>query len=197
MKKNTKIIVVFIAVILIFTASFLIWKSSTPMEDKEIIDILEVNYRKASDVIIIDSDDSLGIITINSDFAPVTIYSTSLNSEYVISATVSELKNTDGNKECYLDVNKVLKGNIEVNQILLKTREKEPELKEGDEYILFIVHYEQNNTDYYHLMRDGYLIKNGSVYEGMTPSKSFTYIGIKSRLFFTQSFVSFIKLIFS
>jgi len=181
MKKNTKIIVVFIAVILIFTAAFLLWKSSTSPENTEItdpliIDTLEVSYSKSF------GNGMAGC------YAATSLRTASANSKYVISATVSELKNTNGSKECYLDVNEVLKGNIEVNQILLRTTEKKPELKEGDEYILFIEHSKQNNTDYYSLMLDGYLIKNGSVYEseGMSPSTHITYKKLKSTLYYIK-----------
>ena len=182
MKKNTKIIVVFIAVILIFTAAFLLWKSSTSPENTEtidtlIIDTLEVSYRKPSD-------------SAATDLPAADIHINSVDSKYIISATVSELKNTNGSKECYLDVNEALKGNIEVNQIFLRTQEKEPELKEGDEYILFIKHLEQNNIDYYYLPQEGYLLKNGSAYEGMNPKISITYNGLKSRLYFMESFYS-------
>ena len=175
MKKNTKIIIVFIAVILICTATFLLWKSSILPENIEMIEIdtLEVSYRKPSD-------------NAAADLPAADIHTNSVESKYIISATVSELKNTNGSKECYLDVNEVLKGNIEVNHIFLRTQEKELELKEGDEYILFIKHLKQNDTDYYYLPSEGYLIKNGLVYEGMYPKVSITYIGLKSRLYFME-----------
>jgi len=175
MKKNTQIIVVFIAVLLIITTTFLIWKSSTSSEDTFVIDTLEVNYSKSSDSAL-------------SDLPAAEINYYSIYSKYIVSATVSELKNIDGSKEGYLDVNKVLKGNIEVNQILLRTWGDEPELKEGDNYILFIYHIEQDNINYYYLPSEGYLLKTGLVYNGMNPPKSFTYIGVKSRLLFVKLF---------
>jgi len=175
MKKNTQIIVVFIAVLLIITTAFLIWKSSTSSEDTFVIDTLEVNYSKSSDSAL-------------SDLPAAEINYYSIYSKYIVSATVSELKNIDGSKEGYLDVNKVLKGNIEVNQILLRTWGDEPELKEGDNYILFIYHIEQDNINYYYLPSEGYLLKTGLVYKGMNPPKSFTYIGVKSRLLFVKLF---------
>jgi hypothetical protein len=137
--------------------------------DKNIIDTLEVIYKKPGDFVMPSG------FVISPSLSMANINSTSMTSNYIISATVSELKNTNGSKECYLDVNEVLRGNIEVNQILLRTYEKEPELKEGDEYILFIKHVEQNNIDYYYLPLEEYLIKNGSVYEGMHPKVSMTY----------------------
>ena len=175
MQKNAKIIVVFIAILLIFTAAFLLLKSSTSSEDTFVIDTLEVNYSKSSDSAL-------------SDLPATEINLCSIDSKYIVSATVSELKNTDSNKDGYLDVNKVLKGNIEVNQIFLRTWGDEPKLKEGDKYILFIHHIEQDNIDYYYLPSEGYLLKNGLVYEGMNPPKSFTYIGVKSRLLFVKLF---------
>ena len=178
MKKNTKIIVLFFAFILIFTASFLLWKSSVSPENKEIIDTLEVIYKEQFDTILLKDE-----VPIESVFPAVGVNSASSNADYIISATVSELKNTNSNKEGYLEVNEVLKGNIEVNQILLEIRAREPKLKEGDEYILFINHFEENNTDYYYLMREGYLIKNGSVYKGMY-KVTITYTELKVRLFF-------------
>ena len=149
----------------------MLWKSSISPENTElpeIIDMLEVSYQKGPG----------GIY----DYPATELYFVIVDSRYIVSATVSELKNIDGSKECYLDVNEVLKGNIEVNQIILRTKEVKPELKEGDEYVLFIKHAEEDNIDHYYLPREGYLIKNGSVYKGLNPQISITYKKLSSEI---------------
>jgi len=71
------------------------------------------------------------------------------------------------NKECYFDVNEVFKGNFDIDHIYLKTDVKDPAFQIGEEYVLFI--RSENGTSNYQICGyDGYLLKNGSVYEGMS-----------------------------
>jgi len=70
------------------------------------------------------------------------------------------------NKECYFDVNKVFKGNFDIDHIYLKTDVTDPEFKIGEEYILFI-RSEDGTSDYRICAPGGYLLKNGSVYDRM------------------------------
>ena len=67
-------------------------------------------------------------------------------------------------KECYLNVNDVLKGNFEMNQIYLKTDVDDPNFSVGEEYILFIKAPETENQNYQIQEPLGYLVKKGSNY---------------------------------
>ena len=87
-------------------------------------------------------------------------------------------------KECHLNINEVLLDELNVSKIFLMTNTKSPEFKVGDEYILFITRSENGN----HLTTfQGYMIKNGTVYEGMNyqglaPMFSITYSDLKNTI---------------
>ncbi|MDV0445945.1 hypothetical protein MmiAt1_15490 [Methanimicrococcus sp. At1] len=83
------------------------------------------------------------------------------------------------NRECYFDVNEILKGNFEIDHIYLKTDMKTPAWNVGDEYVLFIDGSSTGNSDYEICVTEGYLIKNGSNYEGMWQNKSIPYDDLK------------------
>ena len=180
MKQNTKIIVVFIAVILIITAAFLLWKSSTSPENKEIIGTLEVSYWNPAYPYWKDESSPLILewpLTTVSDYASDSII--------VVSATVTESMRWDNTtdegkekmetinpnhtsyasfrRECYLDVNEVLKGNFEIDKIYLKTDTGAFAI--GEEYVLFIGVSEAGDS-YWVLGPYGYLKKEGTRYEG-------------------------------
>ena len=93
------------------------------------------------------------------------------------------------NKECYMDVNEVLKGHFEIDRILLKTNALTPDFKEGEEYIILISCSEQNDTYYYKAIGP-LLLKNESVYQGtINPQKppiSKTYDELKKAIFISK-----------
>jgi len=178
-----------------------------PVEPAVVIDTMEVTYWNPSGGPVRGTEGGNMII----DYSPSHFYNYIIDSDIVVSATVTEsIKWTDeteeGQKkleelgspwtypygrECYLDVNDVLKGNFEINQIYLKTDTNNPNLAVGEEYILFIRHAEPDfpvdeesflftvigpsnyrileTQGHYYLIQPtyGFLIKNGSNYEGM------------------------------
>ena len=93
------------------------------------------------------------------------------------------------NKECYMDVNEVLKGHFEIDRMLLKTNALTPDFKEGEEYIILIACSEQNGTYYYKAIGP-LLLKNESVYQGtinpQTPPISKTYDELKKAIFISK-----------
>lgn len=80
--------------------------------------------------------------------------------------------------ECTLKVDDVLKGDYDIDTIHLKTDANSSFFNVGDEYILFIT---LNGEDYTIQPASGYLLKNGSNYEGMvnisTTKEDLLYLG--------------------
>ena len=172
-----------------------------PVEPAVVIDTMEVTYWNPSGGHVRGAEGR----SVIAELAHIHFYYYIADSDIVVSATVTEsIKWTDeteeGRKkleelgspwtypygrECYLDVNDVLKGNFEINQIYLKTDVNSPSLAVGEEYILFIQrtepdfpvdeegrlfigpsNYQLLETQGYYYQLYGYLIKNGSNYEG-------------------------------
>jgi hypothetical protein len=189
-KKKQIVIVVTVAALILAAAIIIIAKDADfcyvdnssvpdiPPIEKERIDTLEV------------TDWSGGPKSASfADMPPVNIPFGVQNSVLIVSATVAESKewwNTpDGkpwqsdpqnpkpgenpfeyyDKECYLDVNDVLKGDFEMYQIFLRTNVMNSDFKEGTECILFIDRSEQSGN-YYYSICSPVLLKTGSSYQG-------------------------------
>jgi hypothetical protein len=177
------------------------------VEPAVVIDTMEVTRWNPSGGPIRGTNGGEVIIDYGSDH----FYYYIVDSDIVVSATVTEsIRWTDDTeegqkkleelgspwtypygRECYLNVNDVLKGNFEINQIYLKTDMNSPNLAVGEEYILFIRRAEPDfpvdeesflftvigpsnyrileAQGHYYLIqsRYGFLIKNGSNYEGI------------------------------
>ncbi|MDR2944287.1 MAG: hypothetical protein LBU81_04295 [Methanosarcinales archaeon] len=190
MDQINKILIVIVLLALIISASVLVWKNSqfcyvenaVPPEEqivqKEVIDTLNVTYWNPW-----GGPTATGVI--HNDYPAFTLAEYVKGSDIIVSATVSsttewndsssagkeKLKELgspwlySSNRECYLIVNDVLKGNYDINRVYLKTDVKTPELRSGQEYILFINGSVSGN--YVLCTAEGYLIQNGSNYEGM------------------------------
>ena len=193
MEKKQKQIIIALVVAVLILATFIIWKNTMASAK---IDTLEVTGRVSG--------------SYAGCYPQVTFSQYVKRSVLVVSATVTESKEEwdtpDGNpwqfdpenprpgegpsdhyyKECYLDVNEVLKGNFEINRILFKTNTITPEFKVGEEYVLLITISEQG--DYKAI--GPFLLKNGSVYQGTTgsgfPSISKTYDELKRAIFISK-----------
>ena len=177
-----------------------------PVEPAVFIDTMEVTYWNPSGGMRRDGSSLIA------DLAYVRFYEYIIDSDIVVSATVTESikwteETEEGQKkleelgspwtypygrECYLNVNDVLKGNFEINQIYLKTDVNSPNLAVGEEYILFIRRTEPDfpvgeeglltfgpsnyqllkTQGYYYRIEPtyGFLIKTGSNYEGIEKS---------------------------
>ena len=196
-KKQKQIIITLVVAVLILSISVLLVLENAAAATKT--DLLEVTYRVSG------SDAGLN---------PKVTFSQYLKrSELIVSVNVIESQEQwdtpDGkpwqynpenskpgegpsdhyNKECYMDVNEVLKGNFEIDRILLKTNALTPDFKEGEEYIVFIACSEQNGTYCYKAIGP-LLLKNGSVYQGainpQTPPISKTYDEMKKAIFISK-----------
>ena len=174
-----------------------------PIEPAVFIDTMEVTYWNPSGGMRRDGSSLIA------ELAYIRFYNYIIDSDIVVSATVTEsIKWTDDTeegqkkleelgspwtypygRECYLDVNDVLKGNFEINRIYLKTDTNGPNLAVGEEYILFIQRTEPASPvdeklilsigpsnyqileaqGYYYRIQStyGFLVKNGSNYEGI------------------------------
>ena len=180
MKTDTKVVIVYFAVILIIIAAFFLW-SFPPFESKEIIDTLEVSYWNP-EYPYWTADTVLGPIM---EWPRTSVFKYSSDSIIVVSATVTESMIWDNTteegrekmktinpdhtsyasfrRECYLDVNEVLKGNYEIDRIYLKT--DTGRFTVGEEYILFIGGSEVGDS-YWVWGPYGYLKKEGTSYNG-------------------------------
>ena len=186
MQKSTKIVVILIIAILILLSVAFIWKSATTPENVEpenieIIDTLEVSYWNPA----------YPYWTGNSSFGPLLEWPLTTVSDYanisviIVSATVTEAIRWDNTteegkekletinpnhtsyasfrRECYLDVNEVLKGNFEIDKIYLKT--DTGTFTDEEEYVLFIGVSEAGDS-YWAWGPYGYLKKEGTSYKG-------------------------------
>ena len=185
MKKTRIVVVCLIILLLIITMVFLRGSDSffqDSASEKTKIDTLEITYWNPAGGLM-DGGNGTRIRT-SYDYPPLPLSHYVENSVIIVSATVTKstewtdethfeelgspwIYPTDPyGRECYLDVNDVLKGNFEINKIYLKTDMKTPPLSVGEEYILFIDNSEFNSSGYQIRAPTGYLIKNGSRYEG-------------------------------
>jgi len=184
--KKTQFVIVFLTILLLIAALFFLMGGGSFIQDntseKTKIDTLEVTYWNPAGGLM-DGDNGTQL-RMSYDYPPLPLSHYVENSVIIVSATVT--KSTEWTdeahfkelgspwiyptnpygRECYLDVNEVLKGNFEINQIYLKTDMKTPSLSVGEEYILFIDNSEINSSGYQIRAPTGYLIKNGSRYEG-------------------------------
>lgn len=190
MEKREKQIAVVLVIILLLLAAFIFaWQGSRsdrtvdPVPEKEPvekipIDTLDVTYWNPW-----GGPTATG--GMNIDYVPFTLADYVKGSDIIVLATVSSTtewndSSTAGkeklkelgspwlyssNRECYFIVNDVLKGNYDINRVYLKTDMTTPALKSGEKYVLFIDGSE--NGSYEIRVTEGYLIQNGSTYEGM------------------------------
>ncbi|MDL2261632.1 hypothetical protein LJC08_05330 [Methanimicrococcus sp. OttesenSCG-928-J09] len=183
MKQNSNIYKL-VFVILIIVLAVLIWSGLTNQQeskDKETIP-LEITYWNPEGGQIKSEKEKPVIMSM--DYPTYELRDYIAESPIIVSATVtksiewtditeegkSKIEELDSpwvtnySKECYMDINEILKGDIENDRIYLKTDIKEPEFKVGEEYILFI--YENEDSTYIIHNPRGYLVKTGFEYKG-------------------------------
>jgi hypothetical protein len=198
--KKTQIVIVFLTILLLIAAlAFLIGGDSLfqyNASEKTKIDTLEVTYWNPSGGLMEGSNGTL--MRMSYDYPPLPLSHYVKNSVIIVSATVTKsTEHTDEarfqelespwiyptnpyGKECYLDVNEILAGDFEIKQIYLKTDIENPSFSVGEEYILFIDNSEYNSSGYQIRAPAGYLINNGSRYEGYSGDPiSATKTGLK------------------
>ena len=184
--KKTQIVIVFLIILLLIAALAFLMRGDSFVQnntsEKNKIDMLEVTYWNPAGGIMDGGNGTQMRMTY--DYPPLSLSHYVENSVIIVSATVTKSTEwTDEThfkelgspwiyptnpygRECYLDVNEVLKGDFEIKQIHLKTDINTPSFSVGEEYILFIGNSEFNSSGYQIRAPTGYLIKNGLRYEG-------------------------------
>jgi hypothetical protein len=196
-KKQKQIIIALVVTVLILSISVLLVLENAAATAKT--DLLEVTYRVSG------SDAGLNPKVTFSQYLKHSMLIVSVN----VTESQEQWDTPDGspwqfdlenpkpgegpsdhyNKECYMDVNEVLKGNFGIDRVLFKTNALTPDFKEGEEYIIFIACSKQNDTYYYKAIGP-LLLKNESGYQGtinpQTPPISKTYDELKRAIFISK-----------
>ena len=215
-KRTLQIIAVAIILVLVCASVFILWNESKnkvtksnagiiePIEPAVIIDTLEVTYWNPWGGPVSSDGNIVAHKNIDYPLLPFSYYIK--ESDIVVSVTVTEsirwTKETEEGqkkirelgspwaypygKECYLDVNDVLKGNFEINQIYLKTDMENPNFAVGEEYILFINTSKSINSNCRIMETNGFLIKKDSNYEGIEKGLSISINELKDLLNFSD-----------